>query len=407
MTKGALEGVKVVEFGHFLLVPTATAMLADWGAEVIKVENFKRGGDAVRFATPIEGVMPPSELKQSMWFHYFNRNKKSIGIDTKSEKGKKALFRLIERADVFATNFDVGAIEKQGLDYDSLKKINPRLIYCQGSGYGTKGRDKYKPGFDYAAWWARSGMMDRISTEEDPRPQRAGLGDNQVAPAIAGGIAAALYSREKTGQGQKVEVNLYHYAVFGAAFDIGAALNVGVNIPRTNRTKVTNALWNVYKAKDGKWIMFVMPQTDLFWDRFCKAIGKPEWEKDERFDTHQKRIEQNMFLIPAMDEIVATKTADEWDQIARDYDIVLGWVQTPLDVAGDQQAWDNGFFQEVSEEGSDYKFKIINSPVTFSETPATIKTLAPELGQNTEEILLEYGFSWEELSAMKEEAVII
>ncbi len=407
MSQGALEGVKIIEMGHFLLVPTATAMLADWGADVIKIENFKMGGDAVRFPVPIEGVMPPSELKISMWFHYFNRNKRSIGIDLKSEKGKEILFKLIETADVFATNFDAGAIEKQGLDYDTLKKINPKLIYCQATGYGTSGPDKYKPGFDYAAWWARSGMMDRISADEDPRPQRAGLGDNQVAPCIAGAISAALYAREKTGVGQKVEVNLYHFAVFGAAFDIGAALNVGVNIPKTNRTKVTNFMWNVYKTKDDKWIMFVMPQTDLFWDRFCRAIEKPEWENDERFNSHQKRISENMYLIPEMDKISATKTADEWDQVAKDFDIVLGRVQTPLDVANDPQAYENGFFEEVTEEASNHKFKMIHSPVTFSETPGTIRTLAPNLGQDTETVLMDYGYTWDDLSAFKEQGVII
>ncbi len=406
MGQGALEGVKIIEMGHFLLVPTATMMLADWGADVIKIENFKMGGDAVRFPIPIEGVMPPSDMKLSMWFHYFNRNKKSIGINLKSEKGKDILFKLIETADVFATNFDVGAIEKQGLDYETIKKINPKIIYCQGTGYGTQGPDKYKPGFDYAAWWARSGMMDRISADADPRPQRAGLGDNQVAPCIAGAISAALYAREKTGKGQKVEVNLYHFAVFGAAFDIGAALNVGVNIPKTDRTRVTNALWNVYKTKDDKWIMFVMPQTDLFWDRFCPAIGKPEWEKDERFDSHMKRVEQNMFLIPALDEIVATKTAVEWDNIATEHNIVMGRVQTPLDVANDQQAWDNGFFEEVADADG-VKYKAIHSPVTFSDTPGTIRTPAPQLGQDTETVLTDYGYSWDELAAMKEQGVIM
>lgn len=406
MTRGALDGVRVIEMGHFLLVPTATAMLADWGAEVIKVENFKMGGDAVRFATPIEGVMPPPEIKPSMWFHFFNRNKKSIGIDLRSEKGKQILYKLIEKADVFATNFDAGAIERQKLDYETLRQINPRLIYCQGTGYGTKGPDKYKPGFDYAAWWARSGMMDRISTADDPRPQRPGLGDNQVAPCIAGAIAAALYCREKTGVGQKVEVNLYHFAVFGAAFDIGAALNMNVDIPRTDRRKVTNAFWNIYKTKDNRWIMFVMPQTDLFWDRICKAIGRPEWEKDPRFDSHMKRMQQNTFLIPEMDKIIAQKTAQEWEEIAQKFDIVMGRVQSPTDVAKDPQAWENGFFEEV-EYSPGVKFKMIHSPVVFSQTPGTIRTLAPELGQHTEEILLETGYSWDELSKLKEEKVII
>lgn len=406
MSEGAFKGVKVVEFGHFLLVPTATAILADWGADVIKVENFKTGGDAVRFPSAIEGQPPPTFIKPSLWFHYFNRGKRSIGLNVMTEQGREILYRLVKQADVFATNFDPRAVEKARADYESLKKVNPRLIYCQCSGYGTLGPDRFKPGFDYAAWWARSGMMDRISSANDYRPQRPGLGDNLASTTVAGAIAAALFCREKTGVAQKVEVNLYHTAVWGLMFDVGTALNQNVNLRQTDREEVTNALWNCYRARDGKWIMLVMPQTDLYWPAFCEAIGKPEWEHDARFDTFAKRIEQNKFLIRALDEILGGKDAAEWEAIAQEFDLVLGRIQSPLEVASDPQAIENGFFADVEYEPGK-TFKAINSPVKWTESECRIRSVAPQLGQHTEEILLELGFSWDDLSQLKKDATII
>jgi crotonobetainyl-CoA:carnitine CoA-transferase CaiB-like acyl-CoA transferase len=407
MVEGALQGVKIVEFGHFLLVPTATAILADWGAEVIKVENFKAGGDPVRFPQAIEGQSPPADIEPSMWFHYFNRNKRGMGLNVMTESGRAILYKLVEKADVFATNFDPRAIEKGRVDYDTLRQLNPGLIYCQCSGYGTAGPDRHKPGFDYAAWWARSGMMDRISApDHEPRPQRPGLGDNLASPAIAGAIAAALFCRERTGVGQKIELNLYHLAVWGLMFDVGTALHQGVNLRQTDRRTVTNALWNCYKAGDGKWIMLVMPQTDRYWPAFCQAIGKPEWERDPRYESHAKRIEQNLTLIAALDQVMAGKSAAEWESIAQEFDLVLGRIQTPLEVAHDPQAWENGFFGEM-EYRPGVKFKIVNSPVKFSQTPAGIRSLAPELGQHTEEILLELGYTWDDMARLKDEGAIL
>ncbi len=407
MSKGILDGVKVVEFGHFLLVPTATAILGDWGADVIKVENFKTGGDPQRFPSAIEGQPPPDDIKPSMWFHYFNRNKRSIGLDLKTDYGKDILYKLVEWADVFTTNFDPRAIASLKADYETLSKINPQIIYCQCSGFGTDGPDKDKPGFDYAAWWARSGMMDRIAEPgAAPRPNRPGMGDNLCSPGIAGAIAAALYYREKTGVAQKVDLNLYHMAVWGMQYDIGTALHQGVNLNQTDRNTVTNALWNCYLAKDGKWIMLVMPQTDRYWPSLCQAIGKPEWVTDERFDSHAKRMDQNLFLIPAFEEIIEGKTSTEWEQVAQQFDLVLGRIQSPLEVASDPQAWENGFFTEL-EYTPGVKFKAINSPIKFSQTPAEIRTIAPELGGNTEEILVELNYPWNKIAAMKDAGAII
>jgi len=406
MSEGIFEGVRVVEFGHFLLVPTATAILGDWGADVIKIENFKAGGDPQRWSASIEGQPPPDDIKPTMWYHYFNRNKRSLGLDVKADRGREILYKLVESADVFATNFDARAVKELKLDYDTLSSINPRIIYCQCTGYGIAGPDKDKPGFDYAAFWARSGMMDRIAAPDTPpRPNRPGMGDNLCSPGIAGAIAAALYYREKKGVAQKIDINLYHMGVWGLQYDIGTALHQGVNLRQTDRTKVANALWNCYLTKDNRWLMLVMPQTDRYWPSLCEAIGKPEWKDDPRFDSHMKRIEQNLTLIPALEEIIASKTATEWEAIAQNFDLVLGRVQTPLEVASDPQAWENNFFVEL-EYSPGVRFKAINSPINFSKTPGSIRSIGPELGQDTEEILAELDYDWEDITALKNEGVI-
>jgi len=404
MVEGALDGVKVIEFGHFLFVPAATVILADWGANVIKIEN-PRGGDPARFPQSVEDWVPPPGVGMNL--EVFNRNKRSLALDITKEHGREILHKLVRGADVFATNFDPRAVVKAKADYDTLSKINPRLVYCQCTGYGTAGPDRDKPGFDYTAFWARSGTMDRISGPgEDPRPLRAGFGDNLASPAVAGAIAAALFARERTGVGQKVELSLYHFGVWGLALDIQAALVTGEQIGQTSRRTVKNALWNCYQAKDGRWIVVVMPQTDRYWPRFCRAIGKPEWEKDERFDSHMKRMKENLTLVPAVEEIMATRTAAEWEEISQEYDLVLGRIQTPLEVVEDPQAWENGFFIEIDHPRLK-RFKLIQSPIKFSRTPASIKSAAPELGQHTEEVLLELGYTWDDIAELKRESVVI
>jgi crotonobetainyl-CoA:carnitine CoA-transferase CaiB-like acyl-CoA transferase len=407
MSQGLLQGVRVVEFGHFLLVPAATVILADWGADVIKVENHKTGGDAMRFAIPIEGQPPPAQIEPSLWFQYFNRNKRSFALDAKNKRGKEILCELVRGADVFATNLDPAAIENLKVDYDTLRNLSPKLIYCQCTGYGTRGPDKYKPGFDYAAWWARSGMMDRISAPDaEPRPQRPGLGDSSASPAIAGAIAAALFARERTGMGQKVELSLYHFAVWGLSFDIGTALNQDVNLRQTDRRTVTNALWNCYQAKDGKWIMLVMPQTDRYWPSLCRAFGKPEWENDPRYDSHVKRMNESQTLIPLFGEMIASKTATEWERVAEEHDLVLGRIQTPVEVAHDPQAWENDFFTEM-ETSPGVPCRFINSPAQFSQSPTQLRAPAPHLGQHTEEILQELKYTWDDITELRSQGAIL
>jgi crotonobetainyl-CoA:carnitine CoA-transferase CaiB-like acyl-CoA transferase len=188
--------------------------------------------------------------------------------------------------------------------------------------------------------------------------------------------------------------------------DIQAALCLQEERCLTDRRTVNNALWNSYQAKDGKWIMLVMPHTDRYWPAFCKAIGKPELEKDPRFDSHLKRIRENLTLISMFEEIIASKTSAEWERIAQEYDLVLGRIQSPLDVVSDPQAWENDFFTEIDHPIAG-RLKLLNSPIKFSKMPTSVKCSAPQLGQHTEEVLLELGYNWDDIAEMKGQNVVI
>jgi len=400
MSKGALEGVKVIELGHMVALPSACAVLADSGAEVIKIENPK-GGD------PLRGAMQIEDLRADIpvWFENANRNKRSITLDVTQERSHAIICKLLEQADVFATNYEVSLLERINCDYETLSKINPKIIYALLTGYGTKGPDKGKPGFDYAAFWARSGIMDRIAEpNSDPRPQRAGLGDNLVSLAVSGAIGTALFTRERTGVGQKIDLSLYQVGVWGLGFDIEAALHFGKEMSRTDRKSVTNPIWNVYQTKDEKWMQFVMAQTDMYWPAFCRAIERTELI--EQYDSHEKRMQANITLIQIIEETMATKTFEEWDEILKQNDVIYGVVQSPLDVINDQQALDNKFFAEIDHPVVG-KFKCIESPINYSKTPASIRTAAPALGQHTEEVLLDLGYSWDDISELKSHGAIL
>ncbi|MEE8419527.1 MAG: CoA transferase, partial [Dehalococcoidales bacterium] len=343
------------------------------------------------------------EINQIM--QVLNRNKKGLALDLKKEPGQKIIHRMIKDTDVFMSNYELSSMGKLGLDYETLRAINPRLIYAVITGYGKVGPDKDQRGYDFAAGWARSGMMHLIGEPgSPPAPPRAGMIDSMAGAHLTAGVLAALLNREKTGKGQELEVSLYHAGVWDLAMDIQGAL-AGNPMMKFDRTKAGNPIWNSYRAKDETWFWLAMLQSDPSWPDVCRAIDRPELETDPRFNSLDARMENNEELIRILDEIMATRTGDEWEQAFRRENVIYGRVASPEEVVNDPQAIENNFFAEVDHPLR--KIKLVTTPVNFTQNPAVFKEPAPEVGQHTEEIILELGYSWEDIASLKEQGVIL
>ncbi|MFC1991759.1 CaiB/BaiF CoA transferase family protein [Chloroflexota bacterium] len=405
---GVLDGLKVVSMELMEAIPAASVWLADWGAEVIKVEPLT--GDMFRGTGRVGGVLgavklPGGEVKWT--FECENRNKKSLAVDLKTEPGRDILYKLIPKADIFMSNYELGAIQRLKVDYATLSKLNPRLIYGALSGYGSVGPDKGMGGYDRVSMWARGGHQHMLTAPgTSPPGQRHGVMDRTAAAHAVAGVLAALYHREKTGEGQEIEFSLYQSAVWTLALDIQAPL-VGLQLPIDDRTKAGNPLWNFYrtKDKDDRWFMLGMLRSDPYWSDFCQVMGKPELENDPRFNNMNTRRENCEELVRILDEVFASKTIDEWDKCFKPYNLIYSKIQTPEEVTKDPQALANDFFVDLNHPAGE--MKVVASPVKFFQNPASVRTIAPEIGQHTEEILLELGYSWEDIAGLKEQGVIL
>ncbi len=398
---GILEGVRVLSMGQVVAVPSASSVMGDWGAEIIKLEPIY--GESHRGTTRVHGS---DATKAVDWIvQLLNRNAKGLAVDLKQEQGREIIYKLIKNVDVFMCNYERQAVKKLGLDYDTLSRINPRLIYGFVSGYGSVGPDKDERGYDFTAGWARSGMMHLIGSQgAPPPPQRAGMIDSMTGAHLVAGICAALRQRDKTGKGQNIEISLYHAAVWTLGMDIQIAISGG-NPTKHDRTKPINPLFNNYHSKDNRWFWSSMLQSDLCWPDFCRALGRPDLEKDPRFNSADNRTANNTELVAIIDEILATRNMEEWDKIFRANNIIYGKVQTPREVIVDPQALANNFFGEV-EYYNGSKINLVTSPVEFSDNPATLRMPAPQIGQHTEEILLELGYTWDDIGKLKDLKVI-
>jgi crotonobetainyl-CoA:carnitine CoA-transferase CaiB-like acyl-CoA transferase len=398
---GPLKGLKVVEMGIWVAAPATGAVLGDWGAEVVKVEN-PLGGDPVRGLMAM-GVAFEPPVNPSLELD--NRNKRSVAINVQTPEGSAVVKRLLRGADVFVTNLRRNALQRAGLTYEDVRQENPRLIYAALSGYGTRGPEKDRAGFDYAAFWARAGAMASLGEPEGPPPtQRPAMGDHPAGLSLAGAICAALYHRERTGEGQEVHLSLFQAGLWMMATDIEVCLVTGMGSAPTGRM-VPNPLWNHYKAKDEKWFHLVMLQPDRYWKGFCQAIARPDLVSDERYATVFTRAQHSLEFISLLDAIFATKTCAEWGEIFDRFDLVWGPVQSVAEVVCDPQARALGAFVKVPHR-TGQEIEVVRSPIEFGATPASVRHAAPELGEHTEEVLLEHGYTWEDIAALKEKGAI-
>lgn len=399
--QGPLKGIKVVEMGIWVAGPAAAAVLSDWGAEVIKIEN-PAGGDPVRALMAL-GI--PFELPVNPSLELDNRNKRSVTVNIQTPEGGAVVRRLLRDADVFVSNLRAAALKRAGLSYEDLRSEHPRLIYAGISGYGTRGPEKDRAAFDYAAFWARAGAMASLGEPQGPPPsQRPAMGDHPAGLALAGAVAAALFHRERSGEGQEVHLSLFHAGMWMMATDIQTCLVTGLAPSPTGRA-VPNPLWNHYRAKDGKWFHLVMLQADRYWPAFCAAIGRPDLLADERYANVITRAPHAPELIALFDAIFATKTCDEWGAEFDRHDLVWGPVQSIADVVQDPQAKAIDAFATVSHRSGD-EIRVVRSPIEFGATPASIRHAAPELGEHTEAVLLEHGYTWEDIAALKDKGAI-
>jgi crotonobetainyl-CoA:carnitine CoA-transferase CaiB-like acyl-CoA transferase len=398
---GILEGIKVLSMGQIVAIPAASSTMADWGADVIKLEPLT--GEMHRGLKRAQGV----ETGEINWvMQMLNRNKRGISIDLSKEPGREIVCKLVERSDVFMSNYKRSSVKNLKLDYDTLHRINPRLIYAFVSGYGAVGPDRDERGYDFTAGWARSGMMHLIGEPgTPPAPQRVGMIDSMAGAHVVSAVCAALLKREKTGKGQQVEVSLYHAAVWSLSVDIQGAL-AGNEPVKHDRTKAQNPVWNSYRTKDNRWFWLAMLQSDPAWPGFCQAIEKPELENDPRFSDLNARRENCEELIHIIDEVLVTRTMVEWEKRFKENNCMYGRVQTPMEVINDPQALANGFFVDVEHPNAG-KIKLISTPVKFSENPASLRSTCPELGQHNEEVILELGYTWDDITQFKEQGVIL
>lgn len=399
----ALDGVRVVELATFIAAPACARFLADQGADVIKVESL--GGDGTRHAPLAEG-RPELGMAENVTFELENGNKRAVAMDLKHPKCFEAFMKLVSQADVFITNWRPKALEKMGLDYESLKKKYPKLIYASVTGYGDKGPDKDLPGYDYTAFWARSGMLGSLYEKgTEPMNLIPSVGDHQVGMCLAAGICAALYRAQKTGKGEKVSVSLLGTAIFMQGTMIQTAQYNMLTYPISKRES-PNPLNCSYKTKDGRYIQMCVPVYDLQFPAFAKALDMECWLSDPRFDTMEHLLQGNRpLLYDAICERFKELDSKEICERLKKADIPHAIAQVWKEVLEDEQAWADDCFAE--DEFITGKRILVRNPVHFEEAGLPELKKAPYLGENTDDVLLELGYTRSEVDELLQSGKIV
>ena len=398
---GPLTGYRVVELGVWVAGPSAAGVLADWGAAVIKMEPPE--GD------PFRGLyltVAGAEVPANPPFELDNRGKRSIALDLRTEEGHAIALQLLDRADVFLTNIRPQALARLGLDWETLSARNPRLVYGRVTGYGEDGPEKDRPAYDVGAFWARAGIAASLTPEgSDPPLQRGAMGDHTAGITLAGGVSAALLARERSGQGQLVTTSLLRVGAFVMGWDTNACLRLGIKAWPMTRTNAPNPVIICYRTQDRRWFWLLGLQGQRHWPDLVAAVERPEWLTDARFVNMAGRRDHAVELVGFLDQIFATKTLVEWGVV---FDRVGMWwapVQTTDEFIVDPQAIAAGTFVDTPL-GDGSSAKMVASPVDFSGTPWAPAGPTPECGQHTEDVLLELGYDWEQIGALKERRAI-
>jgi crotonobetainyl-CoA:carnitine CoA-transferase CaiB-like acyl-CoA transferase len=400
-----LSGVRVIELAAWTFVPAAGAILADWGADVIKIEHPVTG-DPQR-GLIAAGIVPGTGGVDHM-MQLPNRGKRSVGLDVGHPDGRALLLELVAHADVFVTSFLPDARARLGIEVEDLRARNPEIIYVRGSGQGQRGPDAGKGGFDLASYWSRGGIGTMLTPRglDLPIPQRPAFGDVMGGLAIAAGISTALFRRATTGEASIVDVSLLGTAIWNLSPDITAAgLTGDGQLPYFDYEDMPNPVVNMFATSDGRAINLVLLQSDRYWPELCETIGRPDLISDERFADAGARFANRRECITELRGVFAQRTYDEWREVLAGIEGVWSGVQTPSEVHDDPQVVANGFLRPV-EASSGTVFSLPANPVQYDEQPPDLRR-APEHGEHTEEVLLELGLDWDQIIAHKESGAVL
>ncbi len=405
-----MAGVRVLEVAQFTFVPAAGAVLADWGADVIKVEHAERG-DAQRGLVRVLGLETAS--KGSSFIPIMegpNRGKRSVGLALDNPACRPVLERLVASSDVFLTNYLPGPRKRLGIDLADIRAINPDIIYVRGSGFGQRGPEAEKGGYDSTAFWARGGSAAGLtppSAPQSPRMPAGAYGDSLGGMTIAGGIAAALYSRSTTGEPSVVDVSLIGVGAWATQFSVNMALLAGGPLPVEQPPKhgsATNPLIGAYRTSDGRFVELAMLQPGRYWPEFCRLADRPDLATDVRFDSVDKIMANAAEAAELVAGLIAARPLSEWIEALSRGDGQWSVVQDAWEVGQDPALRANGMIAAVTDADG-IERELVSSPVQFNETPVTL-TRAPHFAEHTDQVLRESGFSDEELIRLKVDGAV-
>lgn len=396
---GIFDGLKVIDCASYIAAPGAATILADFGADVIKVEPV--GGDIYRKLAGTEGQ--PDAGENFAWL-MANRSRRGVALNLATPEGAEVLRRLVAGADVFITNAPFPARRRLGIDYETLAPLNPRLIYASFSAYGEAGPEADKPGFDSNAWWSRSGLMDQVRAQSDMPPARSvpGMGDNPSAVSLYGAIVTALYRRQRTGEGGLASTFLLSNGLWSNSYLAQARL-CGADIPRRlPREEAPNPLMNHYETADHRWLLVSLLNPQVQWPVFAGRIGLGHLADDPRFAGITDRNRNNRELIGLIDAAVRQKTLAEWRAMLDGHGLTFGFVATLDDMLDDEQMRASGALVPLDGE----ELLTINSPVFVDGAPKQAPRRAPGIGEHSEEVLAELGYDAAAIAGMRARGIL-
>lgn len=399
-----LAGVRVVELGMWVAGPATAGILADWGAEVIKIEE--PGGDPMR---RFFGVLSGSKEERCPPFDLYNRGKKSLMLDINEPDGRDIVERLIASADVFVTNMRPHFLERVRLDPETLLAQYPRLVYASLTAFGLAGPDRDAPGYDHSAFQGRTGVADRATPPGAiPTQLPGGMGDNVAAITTVAGIMGALFSRTITGHGQLVGTSLLRTGIYSIGMDVSTRLSLGRIAPTPTRAKARNPLFNSYQAGDGKWFWLVGTESDRHWPKVLKALGLDALRDDPQFATARDRRRNAPALMAQFEAAIASKTRTQWADVFRTHDVWWAPINSMDDLMSDPQVIAAGAFVNVPGQAPapGHAFNGVATPVDFSATPVTTELPPPAAGADTDALLTELGLSAQEVGSLRERGVV-